>query len=401
MPAQQLDPNLYPRTYRIGTGYQILLLLFGLAMLAGGLFMVWQYCDNPGAREATAFAILGPLASLLGFYVIADTMLSRVVLSSDAIEIHDLRPMRRMERADIKGRRQVQTGQYGGTTLVLVPSDPAKKRLKLPMILAKDDAMTQWIETLPDLDKEEQDASVKEILQDLGDAGTTEERLAQLASAKKKAKSLTTTAGIACVAGYFLPGYIPIVVLLGLLPWWAIFVAARSPGLYTLNDHKKDARAGLGMPLILPGLVLLISAMLDYHVIDWTPVHFAAAAIALFISFLAAQADKQLLRKKTIFIIAPIMMAYGYGALIDVNAIADRSAPVKYETQVINKRITGGRGSHPELTIGSWNNQPGGDVAVAMGVYKMVDAGSTVCVFQHEGAFKLAWYYVDMCGLGK
>lgn len=401
MPAPQLDPNLYPRTYRIGAGWQILLLLFGLGLLAGGLLMVWKYCDDPGAKEALVFAVVGPLVSFLGFYVIADTMLSKVVLSADAIEIHDLRPMRRLERAEIKGRRVLQTDQAGGTTLIFVPNDPEKKKLKLPMIVAKDDAMTRWIDTLPDLDKDDQAESVKEILQDMGDAATPEERLAQLAAAKKKAKSLNTTAGVACVVGYFVPGYLPIVALMGLLPWWALGLAAASPGLYTLNDHKNDARAGVGTAFVLPGFILMVSAVLDYHLIDWTPVHFAAATIALAISALAARVDKQLIRKKTIFIIAPLMIAYGYGAIIDVNALADQSKPVKYETHVVSKRITSGKGSHPQLTIQSWGDQPGGDVAVGMGVYKMVDSGSTVCVFKHEGAFRLPWYDVDLCNFGK
>lgn len=399
MPAQNpIDPNLYPRTYGISGGWKFFLLLFGLGLLGGGLFMVWKYCDDTSAKDAIAFAILGPLFALGGFYVIADTMLSKVVIYADAIELHDLWPMRRLERADIKGRK-LQQGGEAGSTLVFVPNDAAKKKMKLPMIVRKDAEMEQWINTLPDLDAQDQAESLKEVMQDLGDSGTPEERLASLAAAKKQAKSLKVTTGIACAVGYFLPGYIPIAVLLAILPWWALALAARSPGLYTLNDHKNDARAGVGIAFIMPGFILMLGMLMNYHLLDWTPVHAAAIAVALFMAFLASLVDKQLIRKKSIFLVGPLMAAYGYGVLVTGNALADRSDPEKFETHVISKHYTSGKGAHPEVKIDSWGGHPGDEVPVNSLVYNTVNSGSLVCVYLHKGALGVPWYYVDLCHL--
>jgi hypothetical protein len=236
------DPNVYPRAYRIAWGYKSFLLLLGFFFLGLGAFLMWKQPGQP--KDAIIAILLGGLSAVIGLYIVVDTLASKVILYADAIELHDVFPLRRLERAEIKGRRMIEGG-HANKTIVFIPHDTAKKKLKLPMIMKTDMTLQLWIQGIPDLDLQEREAAEAEILKATAAEGVTaDERKAELASARKTGKALSIAAGIAAAWGYMFPEpYAVLMVVMILLPWVALAVAARSPGLYSLNDHKSDARA--------------------------------------------------------------------------------------------------------------------------------------------------------------
>jgi hypothetical protein len=390
------DPSVYPRIYRISAGWKFFLLLLGLALAGGGAFLMWKQPGTP--KDAVAFIIIGGVMLLAGAYILIDTMLSKVILYADAIELHDTWKTRRLERADIKGRRTTEGG-HANTTIVFIPHDPAKKKLKLPMIIKSDMTLQLWIEGVPDLDLQEREKAEAEILQATAiDGASVEDRKAALASARKTGKVLTTAAGAAAVWAYAFPEpYELIMIIMIVLPWVALGIAARSPGLYSLNDHKSDVRAGLGVPLIIPGLVLILRCAMDVHLLDWMEPLAGAAGIGLFMTFLATRLDRRLIEKKTAILVLVFLIPYGYGTLVMANTLPDTTPSKVYETKVISKRYTSGKGAHAELKIKPWGPQPGGDVAVSGALYRAVSAGDTVCAYLYSGALGVPWYVVDRC----
>ena len=391
------DASLYPRTYRISLGWRIFLQLFGLAVIGLGVFLCWKYFYDPG-KAAAVFASLGPLALLLGFYIFIDTGLSKIVLYADAIEMHDVRAPRRLERAEIKGRKLIQTGQAGGDAILFIPVDPARKKIRLPLIVKTDAILMQWIYALPDLDGEERAQAEKELIESTGgEAVTPEDRAKFVKSAKRTAKILNAVTWIAAVACVIFPGCLPLVAFLGALPWIALALAGRWPALYTLNESRTDPCAGIALTFMLPGFFLVLNTLLNYHLLDWKPVAFATAAIALLLTFFAAKADKRLIERKTIFVVLPLMIPYGYGTLVTANALLDTSTPKVFETRVISKHYTSGKGAHAELNLAPWGSDSGGDIAVPGEVYDKVHAGGTACVHLKAGAFGVPWYDVDKC----
>jgi hypothetical protein len=133
------------------------------------------------------------------------------------------------------------------------------------------------------------------------------------------------------------------------------------------------------------------------HLLDWKEPLGGAAAIALFISFLASRVDKRLIEKKTIILILIFMLPYGYGTLVMANMLPDTAPAKTYETRVISKRYTSGKGAHAELKIKPWGPDPGGDVAVSSALYHAISPGDTVCAYLHPGALNVEWYTVDKC----
>lgn len=389
------DTSVYPRTYKVSAGWKFFLLLVGLALLSGGAFLMWKQPGPP--KNAVFFIIIGGISAVAGLYTIIDTILSKVVLHADAIELHDSFRSRRLERADIKGRRALEGGLMN--TIVFIPHDPARKKLKLPMIIRTDMTLQLWISGVPDFDLQEKEQAEAEILKTGVEGGVSaEERKAALESARKTGRVLRIGAGIAAAWGYLYPEpYALAMAVMVLLPWVALCIAARSPGLYSLNDHKSDVRAGVGVALIIPGLILVLRGVMDFHLLDWKEPLGGAAAIGLFMTFLATRVDQRLIEKKTAILVLLFLLPYGYGTLVMANTLPDTAPPKAYETTVISKRYTSGKGAHAELKIKPWGPDPGGDVPVSSALYRAVRPGDTVCAYLHPGALGVQWYVVDKC----
>ena len=138
---------MYPRTYRLNLVWRGSMLALGAALALGGGVCLDLFADN-GLLVAGAL-----LAMLLGIVLVADTLVSKVVLHEDAIEVSGLRPARRLHRTMIAGIR-VEPGydDTGTSTLVLVPLAAGDKPIRLSTALRTDATFDAWLDGLPRLD---------------------------------------------------------------------------------------------------------------------------------------------------------------------------------------------------------------------------------------------------------
>ncbi len=398
------DSPDYPRTYTTSTAWQVMLLILGLFMIAPAAYGLFSYFN--GDAKSAGIAVLSPFLILMGLWFCGWAVLPKIILEEDAVEVHGFRAPVRLRRDEIKGRKVAGNARGKSTSIKnssywLIPKDPAQRKALVTSVIGPDDLLNRWISTLPDLDAVEWAQSEAEMLGGAVGSGAVEERKAAIAAARRAARSLTlTSVGLAFVC-YIMPRNMVAELMLAVVPWLALAMAAKSPHLYTLNDHRKDPRAGIGVPLIIPGLILMVAALMNFNIADWSnlQVHAAALAITLVMSVLAAKADHRLVEKKTVFIVAPLLAAYGYGALIVADALPDGSKPQTFEAHVISKQYTSGKGAHRELTIGSWGKHAGGHVAVDALTYNTVQPGGTVCVFLRNGTLDIPWYSLGPCHL--
>lgn len=390
-----MDPS-YPRTYTAGPGWKIFSTLIGLVFILPSAAMLLRYADTGASRDLPG-AIFGIFLILMGLYLMGTALVARITLTADAIEIAGVLGTRRLSREDIKGRRNPQgRGQTRDSTW-LIPKETSARRVLISGMIKRDAVLNRWISSLSDLDRAENEELKRAILNDDTAGATQEERLAALATAKKVGRIFT---GIAFVIGFgsvVVPPNGLLISATAALPWIVMGLAARSPNLYTLNDRRNDPRGGLGGAFMLPGFMLMILCLKNYHLVSFSSVHAAALALVALMSFLAAKVDAQLIRKKTIFIVLPLLLPYAYSTLILANALPDTSPAKSYAARVISKRYTSGRGSHPELTIAPWGPDSGGSIEVSGAVYKAVQPGDNVCAYLRDGALGIAWYQIDLC----
>ncbi len=85
------------------------------------------------------------------FFWIALRTNRRVILHEDAIEVAGWLSTRRLQRAEILGRRTA-TGR-GGSSYIIVPRDKNMRELLLPPSLKVDNLFLSWMENIPKIVK--------------------------------------------------------------------------------------------------------------------------------------------------------------------------------------------------------------------------------------------------------
>ena len=216
--------------------------------IAGGLAS-FAYMALDGAFLPGVFmlALFGGCGALLfwSLYV------TRLELHSDAVVVRELgRGTRRVARSEITGRRR---GQHGELLLEV----QAGKRLVMSLVPTLDDALTRWLESVPDLDLADYVRSREEVLASPLLGPTVEVRAEELRRAQLAATVLT---GVSVCAGVYLlwpaHGPAPVVELLvALIPAIALVLLVTGRGLYDLVGERRDARANLLIPLLVGGLL--------------------------------------------------------------------------------------------------------------------------------------------------
>src|SRR5215472_13079849 len=155
--AFESDASLLPRSYPTSTGNRIFLTLVASANAVGGLlgmayFGLGHEMKSPGER--LFFALLSFLFVALGSYVLLYTFKSKIILYADRIEWQGVKSVRSLRREDISGWRIMPT-QYISTLEVRLRS-PEMKKLKVSLMLTRDEVFKAWFAGLPNLDTQEQ-----------------------------------------------------------------------------------------------------------------------------------------------------------------------------------------------------------------------------------------------------
>jgi hypothetical protein len=397
-----LDQTSYPRTYRMKPGWMIFLVLLGVSCVGGGMLGAWYFGSSHemhGWGVATFFAGVCVLFVLLGAYLVIDTLKSKVIVSADAIEIHDLRPPRRLRRDEIAGRRIVRT-QNAPPALVLLPNRQDRKKLTLPQIIETDGAFDAWLGTIPDLDAEDLRKSDAEIAADTDLGITPDERMDRLARARRLAKVLNLAAPAALFWGVFFPRpYYAVISVLAVLPVVAMGLMARSFGLYRADGLPNNAHPNLAAVLMAPGIALALRAMMDIHVLDWHQVPAPVLLGAFALTFMLTRVDPTLLKRRAILSVYFVFLSvYAYGVTLQANALLDGSQPEIFSVGVVSKSVM--PGNHPTwfLQLAPWGTrQDVNDVMVSRAFYAAVNPGDKVCVALRPGMLRIPWYIVGLC----
>lgn len=408
MPQNPAPPALaagsYPRTYRMALWVYLLTIPVGLVMCAGGVglaVLLARQASSGGA--AWAAVALGAAVGGVGVWLLTSVLRSKVVLSEEAIEVHGAWRVRRLARAEIAGRR-LQSVQYGQKMLVLEAKDPQTRALKLSSAssMRTDSAWDAWMASLPDLDAQEAQALEAEVAANPELGSTPEERLGRLAAARRLAQWTNYATYAIAAWGYLYPRpYAAAVLALGVLPWVALVLVAKSAGLLRLDGRRGDPRPSLMVPVIVPGLVLLMRAVSDVGVLDLQRTLIFAAVTAVVLGWAALLCDTAMrARPWNALLLVLLGCAYGYGTVVLANSRLDFAPGDVYHVPVLARHVSrGSRSTSYYLRLDRWGprTEPA-DVRVSAELYREVEPGTTVCVHHGPGALGISWYEVDLCG---
>ena len=400
--AQSVGGSEYPRIYSTSPAWKAGIVLLAGIFLLGNLAAAWQFgvISDTGATSLGLMLVffLAMVASGAAFCIV-DTLVSKIVLKTDRLEIHELWRVRRILRADIESQQTLRPPN-SPAVLQLRLKAPGQRKIKLPLLWTPDAAWQTWFASIPDADAEAAKAFAAAIDSNADLGATAAERQQRLARARALARN-ATWANVGLVVWTFLypHPYELLLVVLAALPWVAVWIMARAPGLYMLNAPRGSGRPDLSLLLITPGLLLTLRAVRDVQILDWRAVLVGAVLVALVLIgrvlwALPSARDKPGIAALTL----ALLIAYGYGVVALGNSVLDRSTGASYATTVYGKHVTSGRYRTPKLRLGPWGPRTTeDDVTVSWDLYRSASVGQTVCVLLRPGAFGIRWYRLAPC----
>jgi len=297
---------------------------------------------------------------------------------------------------EIEGFRIIPT-QYM-RTLLLLPNNPKTKKIKIEMVFEKKAVLFDWLNrNLKNLDALNAQEEINRIASDPQLGETREQRLYVLDRAKMWSKILS----VLCLAAMFWTIFKPhpyqyAIWTCIILPLLVLgFVRGFHGVLSFEDDRKKSALPNIFAAFLMPGFGLAIRAIADFNILDWAKFWIPFACIFLSFYLLTLLMTRGI-RGKVGTAIALILFCafYGYGAVVCLNGILDKSSPSVYKAQVVGKRVSTGKHTSYNLKLSPWGpRKEEKEVDVAKSVYGKHEIGDYVRVIVRQGRFGIPWFY--------
>lgn len=390
---------LQSRTYRPSGFWAIALLIASIVLTIGGAIAIYFGLNSQANQELRSLLLIGiGLAFLvMGGYLVAELTRSYIVFTSDTIEVHHLTSVNKFHRSELLGWRVLPTSP---PALVLVPNQSKTNTLKIALIYRFDEFLDSWLEPLPNLDSEQARRIQNEIKADEQFGLTESERIENLKAASRVSRLLNISAGVVTIWVWIYPRpYNQLIFALLVLPFISLAAIRQFPRLIRIDHQRSDPRPSIGIGFMFPGFGLMLRGISDVHLFTWSQTVALSLAVALAVCSLALIADASVRSGfVNMLFVYLILIPYGFGSVMELNSILDRSKPIVYSARVLSKEISVGKHTDYRLYLESWElKQGGGWESVPPGLFRTVRRQDMVCMPVRQGAFHISWYVVTSC----
>jgi hypothetical protein len=381
------------RVYPIDAGTKGLLIFCAVIAAVGGFgFAGYGLFAGHGSDRlvgvASGLAMLGfagvPLAMALKF---------ATVLYADRIERRGPFGARAMRKIDIAGYRIIP-GRNAPPYMRLTPRQAGVHALNVYRF-APDAAFDDWFKEIPDLavaDRAELEANPV-----LGP--TPEARKVQLRRLYAISYGYMGLASVVAVWTMIWPQpYAPLIWIDVFLPLVGLGAVVWSRGGIMLIALGRTEPPQVFPGIMLAGLALVIRAM-DRPIVDIRPALIGAACIGI------AMAALPLLptfgRKSIAGVLGGLVLGaiYGYGAIVTLDRVADRSPPHLHLGVVHDRYTSGSRSIAYNIAVQPYGHPEAKTIAFVIShtAYDAVRLGEKVCVGSHRGALGIPWFELSSC----
>jgi hypothetical protein len=380
--------------YRLKAWQRIFYALLGGALIIGGAFLAWKIISEP---DGFFLALIMMLFPVLGLYVLAWSLRSRLVLEGTRIEVRGAWKESTTDLSEIEGYRIMRTRNGTYTQLYL---KERHGKITVSQAFNIDDDYRVWFRQLTDLDERDQQALLEEISKDADLGSTPEERLAALKTAKTWSFIAIVVAVAAAIGLNFgaVMLHMPSAVALALAPVAVLFLMRQSPLLYVTFKRKSDPRADLGLVLVAAGfgLALRVSSV---EFVSMKPLIFLTVFIALvYIAAFFDSARKGSPIAATVIALLVVVASYSFGLVIVADTLLDHANSSTYIVPVTGKHTTSGKSTSYYLELAPWGPLPEpNEISVSSGLYSGTAAGDAICLALHPGRLRAAWYQLAEC----
>jgi hypothetical protein len=389
----------YPRVYRAAGFWRWFFLIVGPLGFVGFSYLAWQIAQELKGVDQVLFPSLIAGIAFAALYMTAYVLRANLTLRQGEVELNELTSNRTMRHDEILGYRTGKVNQ-GPDFLILYPRDKDKKKLRIPTMFAFDSTFHDWIGSFPNLDERDAEGAKEEIENNPELGMTVEERAASAQQARVVCRGLSVLSGICCLWAWIYPYPYELAVLsLVILPWIAIYVTARYKGVVVINQKRGDRHPTAIFAFLFPSLVLPLRVIPDMVPVVWQRPVLLGAMVAVMLTYAAYRADRATQKQPVIALVLFLLaIGYGYGTVMEANALLDRTPGKVYLTMVERKYVSTGKSASYHLVLAPWGPMERGDnVTVTRQFYQASSEGAPVCVMLRSGAVGVPWYRVRRC----
>jgi len=393
MANESASPVVYPLT----RGWRFFLHLCALGGLALVILPTLAWLKK--APDWTPWQITGVLAalavsSLLGAWA-ARIKRYRIEIFADRIRYCAAWSSRELRLEDIAGYR-ILTTQYT-PTLLIIPVSKRRKKISTALCYERKGEMLGWIAGhITDLDQQAVDDELAEIITDTSFGSTEEERIGRLAFAKKCMLPLNIVAGGAVAWALFFPRPYDLAIgSLIALPVIGLAMVVYFRGLVRLDGNPKSAYPNAGTVVVLPPIILMLRAFLDWHLLSWSDTWPTIAGLTIVTTGVVVACARDARRKWTLVGTILFSALYVYGAATHINCQYDHSEPLVYESQVSARHVSRGKHTSYHITLTPFvDDETSREIDVPRETYERLHEGARVQIGVFEGALGIPWFLV-------
>ncbi|GAA3969303.1 hypothetical protein [Mucilaginibacter dorajii] len=381
--------------YKVSIGYKIFYLIAAAAIFVFGAFIL-----GLTPRHNTGLLIAQTVFIAFAILILVSVLRGRIIVTDNSIIRVNFMQTKEILFADIKGFRIDQK------TIRLERITPHDSKFSIARYsdFADIDDFKKWLrDNFVDLNSIEYQEGLNEILADSSLGLTEDERKSKLATARNISIAYSLGGVIILIGGALLHEIatnIAVSVLVLLYPLLGAVIMYRSNGLIRFFSKKTSPYYHVFLGVYMSTLFLLVISFTNYEILDYHNIwYFVIIAIAFAGLMKLASPNKVNTAsepKGGIAVLILVSLLYGYGCLLQINCLFDKSPEKIYHANVIDHYINHNKGTHPYLRIDTWGPQTKvKDIQVSMSFYNGQPIGSAVTVHLKKGLFNIPWYNIS------
>lgn len=386
------------KEYKIAKGWAIFIyLLAPILILLFSWLLILPFTIGNFSSNANWILIPVSIAMIALMVVgIIDTYKGRLIIYEDRIISISAFSKKELKFNEIKGF--TADANY----IFIEPYKKKKKSIKINKYIGGYNELLGWLsETFTNLEEQAIIEEEQVILNNKNYGWTEEIRERNLIKARRISKIINWTEGVVTVWIVFYPTpYQYAIMAAMIIPIVALVIVKFSNGLIRFNEMRGSAYPSVIYAFIFPSLGLMLRAVLDYEIFDYSNVWPITIIITLiFLALLLIKQEEITFKKKsdylTVASITLFLFIYSFGSVIHLNCYYDDSEAQHFTAEVLNKRIGSGKTAIYYFKLSTWGEQEEVDeVSVDKEFYNRVEIGDEVSVYLCKGKLEIPWIYV-------
>ena len=351
--------NRYPRTYAVTRGWRTFSVAIGLLLGLPAISGIVYFSRGREALTGVVTAVTISCAfALLSSYLMATSLRSKLILFEDRLELHDLFTRKVAYKSEIQGWRIRPTSP----PLLVLINFKSKPQMKINLWYQRDDIFAEWMDSLRALDEEDINRSIEEIAVNPHFGASPDERLRTIERARRW-QILWWSAGLSC--GPFLAISHPDSFWIGLLaalPLIAVIVVWLSRGLFRFDEMPHDRHPTVAPLYLFPAMILGLRGTLDCEWLGWKGPggrFQLSMAFGGMLTYCMTRLDPGIRGKRVqIGLLLAFNCIFGFGLTIETNMLLDSAWKMNFETRIVEKHISKGKGATYHATLAPWGPDP-------------------------------------------